>query len=363
MSRESFVVSCIRRLREYGEGIVLADQCISTLKDVVKSNVFTIIGMSQIGQKDRREMMNVLGLNSNQAQAVNFLDVGQGIIRLGGRYPFPQLIKFPLVNPKNLSERKLDEINGKDQRIRDLLSRVKPVVAFESTQLESSPNIPQYTDDKEPKSKMSDKSKDILSDIYNRFDISSTARARDFGLSASASDKIFKLIEREQLVDAIKLNLAGGRGGTAKYYTLTIPKGYEAISRTPPKKSGGTGSMHFFLERYLVKYLPQKGFCELEIEKNIGGKRIDIFGIYEGLKVGIEICVSTIQTEYLNVQKDAEKCDFLVIVTPDKKTKDKLDKELYKKIEPSENLTTCVVYELLNHPEKIIAKKLNGGVQ
>ena len=94
----------------------------------------------------------------------------------------------------------------------------------------------------------------------------------------------------------------------------------------------------------------------MAIEKNIGGKRIDIFGIYEGLKVGVEICVSTIKTEYLNVHKDKEKCDFLIIVTPDKKTKDKLDRELYKEIEPDQNLTTCVVYELLNHPEKLILK-------
>ncbi len=164
MSKESFVISCIRRLREYGEGIVLADQCISTLKDVVKSNAYTIIGMSQIGQKDRREMISVLGLNPDQAQVVNLLDVGQGIIRLGGRYPFPQLIKFPLVKPKNISEKELDEINAQDQRIRDLLSRVKPANAFENTCLEPSQSIPQYTDNKEPESKLSDKSRDILSD-------------------------------------------------------------------------------------------------------------------------------------------------------------------------------------------------------
>ena len=114
--------------------------------------------------------------------------------------------------------------------------------------------------------------------------------------------------------------------------------------------------MHFFLERYLKKHLPQIGFSCLEIEKSIGGKRIDVFGIYEGLKVGIEICVSTIKTEYLNVQKNKGKCDFLIIVTPDKKTKDKLDRELYQNIEPDKKLTTCVVHELLNHPEKIICK-------
>ena len=359
MSKESFVISCIRRLREYGEGMVLADQCISTIKEVVKSNTYTIIGMSQTGQKDRREMINVLGLNSNQAQVVNFLDVGQGIIRLAGRYPFPQLIKFPFIKPKNISEKQLDGINAKDFRVRDLLNRVKPVNAFESNYLELSQSIPNYTIYKEPESKtdqMFEKSKDLLLDIFNRFDVASTARSSDFGLSASASDKIFKYIEREQLVDVVRLNLTGGRGGTSKYYVLTNPKGYKAISKTSPKRSGGTGATHFFLERYLKKHLPEKGFSDLAVEKNIGGKRIDLFGKYSELKIGIEICVSTIKTEFSNVQKDRDKCDVVIITTPDKKTKIKLDTELYKKIEPNKKLKTCVVHELLNHPEKIITK-------
>ncbi|MFH2059391.1 MAG: DUF87 domain-containing protein [Pseudomonadota bacterium] len=358
-SGESYVISCIRRLREYGEGVILLDQCISTINDVVKSNTYTIIGMSQTGQKDRREMINVLGLNSEQAQAVHFLDVGQGIIRLGGRYPFPQLITFPLVEPKNLSEGQIDNINANDPRVLDLMNDVKP--AGDKDQLIASlpQSIPQYAISKESESntnKKFEQSKDMLLDIFNRFDVASTVRASDFGLSASAADKIFKYIEREQLVDVIRLNLTGGRGGTSKFYVLTTPKGYDAIFKTPPKKSGGTGTMHFFLERYLKKYLPGKGFSELTIEKNIGGKRIDVFGKYNELKIGIEICVSTIKTEFINFQKDKGLCDLVIITTPDKKTKTRLDSELIKKIEPSKKLKTCVVHELLNHPEKIIIK-------
>ncbi len=354
MSSESYSISCIRRLREYGEGIVLADQCISTIKEVVKNNTYIIIGMSQTGQKDRREMTNVLGLNADQASAVNFLDVGQGIIRLAGRYPFPQLIKFPFVKPENLSETKLDEINAKDKRVLDLLSNVNHATDSENNIRETSQNISEYTKDKEPESdREHDKSIDMLKDIFNRFDVSSTQRTRDFNISASSADKIFKYIEREQFVEVVKLNLSGTRGGISKYYDLTN-KGYEAISKKAPKRSGGIGSVHFFLERYLKKYLPPKGFSELEIEKNIGGKRIDLYGKYDGLLVGIEICVSTVRTEHINVHKDINKCDILIITTPDKKTKDKLDSELSKRIGDEINLRTCVVHELLNYPGKII---------
>lgn len=353
MNRESYIISCIRRLREYGQGIVLADQCISTIKEVVKSNVYTIIGMNQTGQKDRREMVSVLGLDTNQAQAINFLDVGQGIIRLAGRFPFPQIIKFPFIQPKNFSENKLDESNAKNQKVNELLSMVKPVVVENSTSLQIEQRTLKYTKKSNIK-QIPAKSYDMLLDIFNRFDVASTSRAKDFGLSASAADKIFKYIEREQLVEVVRLNLTGGRGKNSKFYILTNPKGYDTISKTPLKKSGGTGAMHFFLERYLKKHLPAKDFTELTIEKNIGGKRIDLFGKFGELKIAIEICCTTMKTEYLNVLKDIDKCDFVIIATPDKKTKIKLDSELSKKLEPDKKLKTCVVHELINHPEKII---------
>jgi hypothetical protein len=356
-SSESYVIRCTRRLREYGEAIILLDQCISTINDVVKSNTYTIIGMSQTGQKDRREMINVLGLNTDQAQRVHFLDVGQGIIRLGGRYPFPQLIFFPLVKPKNLSERQIDKINAEDPRVIDLLCDVKPAEDIDKSILELPKSIRRYTPDEKHlfhKDRMFEKSEGMIMDIYNRFDIPSTVRAKDLGLSASAADKIFKYIEKEQIAEKFNFNFSGGRGGNSKFYSLTIPKGYESISKTPPKKSGGTGTIHFFLERYLKKYLPQKGFLDLEIEKNIGGKRIDVFGTYETLKIGIEICCSTMKTEHQNFQKDKGYCDLVIIATPDKKTKIKLDTELSKTIESHKKLRTCVVHELLTHPDKII---------
>ncbi|MDM8535867.1 hypothetical protein QUF70_03865 [Desulfobacterales bacterium HSG17] len=358
MSQESYIVRCIRRLREYGVGIVLADQCISTIIEIVKSNVFIIIGMLHTGQKDKREMKNVLGLNDIQAKMFELLDVGQGIIRVAGtRFPFPLLIKFPFVKPKNLSESKLDEINAKDPRIKNLLQRVKPVTAIQITNLESPQSIPQYTIDKKPEFKndrMLEKSKDTLRDIFKRFDIASAARAADLGLSGSAADQIYKYIEQEEFADVIWFNPTGSRGGTSKFHCLSNPKGYEPIAETQPKKSGGTGPMHFFLERYLAKHLPTKGFSELLIEKNINGKRIDLFGKFAGLNIGIEICCTTMKTEYLNFQKDRALCDLVIITTPDRKIKKRLETALYKKIKPTNKLKTCVVCELLNNPEEII---------
>ena len=193
----------------------------------------------------------------------------------------------------------------------------------------------------------------MLTDIYFRPYIPSSQRASDLGLSAQASNKIFRYLEKNQLVDVIKLNMTGKRGGLSKFYKIT-KKGCDFINRPYPKQSGGTGPTHHFIQGYFKKYLPEKSFSSLETEKNIGGKRIDVFGIYENLKIGIEICISTIKTEVINIKKDWGKCDVLIIVTPDKKTRDKLQSELYKKVKPNEKLKICIAHELLNDPDKII---------
>ena len=197
-----------------------------------------------------------------------------------------------------------------------------------------------------------DRAKDVLLDIYNRFDIASVQRASDLDLSAEASNKIYKYIEKEQLAEGIFLNITGKRGGLSKYHILT-KKGYEFIEKSPVKQSGGTGSKHHFIQRYLKKHLASKGFQDLVIEKDLG-KRIDLFGTYQELKIAIEICISTIRTEHLNVQKDFDKCDLLFIACPDKKTKHNLEKAIYKKISPNPKLKICLVHELLNKPDELI---------
>ncbi len=166
--------------------------------------------------------------------------------------------------------------------------------------------------------------------------------------SAAISNRIYKYIEREQLAETISLNLTGKIGGLSKYHSLT-EKGFELIGKSPIKKySGGIGPTHCFLQRYYKKYLPNIGFKKIVIEKNIGGKKIDLFGKYHERKIAIEICISTFQTEHINVLKDIDKCDFLFIVCTDKKSIQKLEKEIYKKIPGHEKIKICLAHQLLN---------------
>jgi len=344
MSKEFFILSCIRRLREYGEGIVMADQSITGIKEAAKSNVYTLLCLSQRGPKDRREVAAVLGLNPQQLEATRGLEPGEGIVQLAGRFPYPVLLKFPYVKPKNISDKEIDRLNENDEFIQSLIKGVTPRhKSEEKTKIK-----------KEADNKM----KDVLLDIYNRFDIASNQRAKDLGLSAQSSVDIYNSIEKKQFVDPIRINLSGKRGGLSKYHLIT-DKGSKAINKPCIKKfSGGTGAKHIFLQKYLKKHLPNIGFKEIAIEKELSGKRIDLFCKYEELKIAIEICVTTIKTEYINVQKDIDSCDILIITTPDKKIQTKLEKEIYKNIPKDPKLKICVVHELLNKHESLIREIL-----
>ncbi len=209
MKKESYLGRCIRRLREYKESIVIIDQIISSLREVVKSNVYTIISLSQSSQKDRREVISVLGLNKQQANITNRLAEGEGIVRLAARFPYPLLLKFPLIKSEYLSDSEIDKVNRESPVIQSLLKKVKHVKPkgdpIDETVTNTAP-------------KKTDRTMDLVLDIYNRFDISSVQRAKDLGLSASAADKIYKHLEREQLAESFTLNLSGWDRPSSFFY-------------------------------------------------------------------------------------------------------------------------------------------------
>ena len=220
------------------------------------------------------------------------------------------------------------------------------------------PNISTvFNEDK--KSEIPDKAKDVLMDIYNRPFIPSTLRTSGLGIvSAAVSNKVLKFIEKEQLVEVIKLNLTGKRGGQSTYHALT-DKGFKLINKPPIKRySGGKAEVHLFLQRYCKKYLPEIGFTDVAIEKEFCGKKIDLFAKYRELKIGIEICISTFNTEIINYQKDKDLVDFLFFVTLDKKSKLKLEAAIYQKIQRHSKINICLVHEL--HNTSYVSEVLNS---
>lgn len=169
--------------------------------------------------------------------------------------------------------------------------------------------------------------KDALRSIYSDPFMSSELRRDYLKFSKDKANTIFELIESERYVEPVYLNLTG-RGGHTRFFRPT-QKGCELINKQRlPEGSGGKGSTHIFLQGFLARHLKNKGYKQVEIEKEIEGKKIDLFCVKDEQKIAIETCVSTQKTEHINIEKDKNKCDRLIIVCLDNNEKKKLLEQL-----------------------------------
>jgi hypothetical protein len=319
------------------------------------SNAFALIMFSLSNGKDIEFMQQCMGIKE-QEQKQHCYGIGQheAVIKFANRYQSPFIAKIPEINFADLfiGDEFIIENNKR------LLSGITIQPGFKPACSCSTKKGPESSTTDKPKSSSTctlteRRAKDVLLDIYNRPFLTSTQRAKDLNLSAETSTSVNRHLGKNGYIETVRLNLTGKRGGLSTYHVIT-KSGYEFLEKKPPKQSGGTGVKHFFIQQYLKNELPNKGFTEVVVEKNLNNKRIDVFGVYEGLKIGIEVCCSTFKTEHENIQKDWDACDRIIVATPDKKTKEKVIKQLDGMTETKGKVKICMLSELLNNTDEII---------
>ena len=95
------------QIREFGEGLVVADQMPIILSESIKSNVYTTICMSQSGGKNIDDMARAMHLKQDQIPALTQLisdkntNRFEAIVRMSGKWTRPFIIEIiPLPSPK-----------------------------------------------------------------------------------------------------------------------------------------------------------------------------------------------------------------------------------------------------------------------
>ena len=87
----------MRQFRELGVGFVVIDQQCHLVASSVLGNCFSTICLSQTDPSSRNKAQSLCGLDENEKKYLGMLEVGQGIVKLAGRWTEPALIQFPLV--------------------------------------------------------------------------------------------------------------------------------------------------------------------------------------------------------------------------------------------------------------------------
>ena len=273
--------------------------------------------------RDTDRMLDSMGIqDKEQRQAARALSKEDRhmLVKFSSRYSQPFFAKMDTLKAAEI----LDSIEITKEEKRKNNSRF--VYLFEAIR----PRKP-YMQDKEKEKERDDKRqedvKDALRSIYSDPFMSYELRRDYLKFSNPKANRIFELIESERYAEPVYLNLSG-RGGHTKFFWPT-DKGCKLIEKPKlPEGSGGKSSTHIFLQRFLSRHLKNKGYKQIEIEKEFEGKKIDLFCVKDEKKIGIEICVSTQKTEHINIEKDKGKCDRLIIVCLDNNEKKKLVEQL-----------------------------------
>jgi Helicase HerA, central domain len=285
--------------REFGQGLIMADQMPSALDHAVHANIFTTITLNLAATRDINAMAYAMALNAEQRTCLNSLPMKTAIIKLAGGYTKPFMIHIPeLQVDKNISN---DEVEKHMQPILTELEPESPEVNVEQTP--GSQSKPTSQNQEQP-STLSDNETALLWDIKNRPYIPATERQRSLNFTTYMAGKLYsELIEKGYLIEyEIKVNL---RGRPQKFYELT-KQGINLIGKQN-LGAGKGGFLHRFHQHRLKDVFERQGYKAV-IEECKKGKCADL-GLTDksGKAIAVEIAMS-VQGEISNIEKDLAAC-------------------------------------------------------
>jgi len=96
------------KMREFGEGLVVADQEASKLTDSIKANTHTKLLLPTADQKQFQAVTEAMNLSERQSEFAQKLETGEAVVQVGGRSPVPvNLHNYQL--DKTVSDRELEK--------------------------------------------------------------------------------------------------------------------------------------------------------------------------------------------------------------------------------------------------------------
>lgn len=94
---ETIMETSLRQIREFGEAVIVIDQEPTKLSNSIKANTYTKITFNLGNGKDALEISNCMGLNKEESEYLNLLEVGHAILSLKGRVFVPLHVAFPRI--------------------------------------------------------------------------------------------------------------------------------------------------------------------------------------------------------------------------------------------------------------------------
>ena len=283
----------VSQAREFGQGLILADQMPSCLDYATHANVYTTITLNLAASRDINAISSAMGLNSEQKQALNSIPLKTAIVKMAGRYTQPFQIHIPnLVVDKNINNSEL-AVYMKPKL--DALTPASPA----QTSTQSNPEPGKKEPVQKTSTEITENGRNLLWDIKSHPYTAATERLKSLNITTYMGQKLYnELIGKDFIKEhEIKVNY---RGRPQKFYELTS-KGIDLIGQQN-LGAGKGGFVHRLHQHRLKKVFESQGY-KVKIEEYKNGKNVDL-GLNKGNKsIAVEIAMSS-QGEISNIEKD-----------------------------------------------------------
>jgi hypothetical protein len=333
---EPIIYDLMRTFRKRNAGVIISTQVPSELPASASANLGLRIVLRTIDGNCIKAVGDSMALDREQREYLPQLPERRAIVHYKG-YPDPFMVEIPQLDFK----RRISEA--------EIRQRMAPV--FESLRWKARADRPTQarvlnaqcdmpvmdSNDAKPASNnmtistnsrwMTKQLMDYLIEIANFPFEPATKRDERLGLSGYKGDRHRTELEKRGMIRMHKIN-TGKRGGLITLLETT-DKAYEyleSIEAKVTKPKGKGGFIHAFWQNKVADLLKDR--AEVWIEDSRSGKLVDVGMKKDGKDIAIEIALNGEEKELVNVAKDSEFYDKIIILTEKQKTSDSLREKL-----------------------------------
>jgi hypothetical protein len=291
------------KMREFGEGLAVADQEASKLTDSIKANTYTKVLLSTGDQKQFQAVAESMNLSEKQMQFAQNLDVGEAVVQTGNGDPVPvDLDEYGVekqVSDAELEKRMAEDWTRLSHEPRETTQEFDQVLQGKQGEIEEQ-EIP---DDPTPTVDVSEKANRLLKDIVEHPFKPLSERYERFSSSYMGNKAKNELVDQGVLVERqvrtqegkrklldftdrgreyvendlnLEVNQRGRGGGVHRYWQHRIKKAFET--------AGWTAELEMFDADVYVNLHDS----ELVIEVAMGNNQREIDHIKEHLDTGFD---------------------------------------------------------------------------
>lgn len=290
------------KMREFGEGLVVADQEASKLTDSIKANTYTKVLLPTAGRKQFQAMTEAMNLSQRQAEFAQELETGEAIVQVGGRDPVPVKLRNYRVE-KDVSNIELE----KKQRSECENLSHEPRKTTQSFDDKIAPGRTESVPEKEiledpTEVELSTEAKRLLEDVVENPFKPLTDRYQDFSSSYKGNKAKNELVEQGVVVERKVTN-----DEDRKLLQLT-EKGREHAQNLDldVKQEGRGGVVHRYWQHFIRDAFEQASWHAF-VEKFDA----DVYVNMGNMELVVEVAMGDNPREIRHLEKHMEK-DFIV---------------------------------------------------